>query len=551
MISLMAYALLTGALLGLASLLSDRIMAELGWARRGVWLVALLASVVLPAWSVWMPGPGVVEPGEGIPFAFDFMPGVVPVVFANAVTGAISESWLTLPDWDTFDYPLAVVWTAMSALVLALLCATGFGLYRSLSRADTISVGNQEIVLSDRLGPAVVGFFKPRIVLPRWIAHADAKFRLLVLTHEREHIAARDQLMLLGALLLVACMPWNPVLWWQLKRLRAALEIDCDARVIRRGTDRVDYSNALLSVRQRSERVPFGAVALTEPASQLEQRIRIMLQKARRLSVSRIGIRAATVFSLVVVAFAVEAPLAQQSDGDDGRADGRAVVPTIRTTVYEQLNEAQTCVEAGDIGCARAWLESVSQLDLNEYERAQYWNFMAFVAFEGGDSEAALDAYENVLAQENIPQGLREQVLRSAGALYASSGRHEEAYEKLNQLLELRGIAQVPGLGGAAVSDDEYLPIVNIAPVYPPRAAARGLEGYVIVSFTVSTTGSTEDVVVVESSSTLFERAAIEAASKWKYKPRIVDGQPVAVPGVVNRINFELEPEPRNSEPEA
>jgi len=94
---------------------------------------------------------------------------------------------------------------------------------------------------------------------------------------------------------------------------------------------------------------------------------------------------------------------------------------------------------------------------------------------------------------------------------------------------------------GFAVSDGEYLPIVKVAPIYPQRAAARGLEGYVIVSYTVTSDGSTRDVEVIESTSTLFERAAVDSALKYKYKPRIIDGTPVEVAGVTTRIEFVLE----------
>ena len=93
---------------------------------------------------------------------------------------------------------------------------------------------------------------------------------------------------------------------------------------------------------------------------------------------------------------------------------------------------------------------------------------------------------------------------------------------------------------GFGISDGEYLPIVKVAPVYPARALSRGLSGYVLVEFTVTTNGSVRDVFVVESSSTLFERAASEAALKFKYKPRVIDGTAVEVPGVRNRITFEI-----------
>lgn len=94
---------------------------------------------------------------------------------------------------------------------------------------------------------------------------------------------------------------------------------------------------------------------------------------------------------------------------------------------------------------------------------------------------------------------------------------------------------------GFGISDGEFLPIVKVAPVYPTRALAKRLEGYVLVEFVVTQTGSVKDVVVLESTADLFERPAIEAALKFKYKPRIVDGVAVEVRGVRNRIVFEME----------
>ncbi len=56
--------------------------------------------------------------------------------------------------------------------------------------------------------------------------------RAIALAHEREHIMARDRLLSLFALVLLIVMPWNPALHWQVRRLRLAIEVDCDARVV-------------------------------------------------------------------------------------------------------------------------------------------------------------------------------------------------------------------------------------------------------------------------------------------------------------------------------
>ena len=99
----------------------------------------------------------------------------------------------------------------------------------------------------------------------------------------------------------------------------------------------------------------------------------------------------------------------------------------------------------------------------------------------------------------------------------------------------------IGGPGGMNIAEGDYLPIVRVAPVYPARALSRGLEGFVDLSFTVTTTGTVKDPIVIQSTSSLFERAAIRAVLKFKYKPRVVDGVPVEVPGVKTRITFMLE----------
>ena len=99
----------------------------------------------------------------------------------------------------------------------------------------------------------------------------------------------------------------------------------------------------------------------------------------------------------------------------------------------------------------------------------------------------------------------------------------------------------IGGPGGMNIAEGDYLPIVRVAPVYPARALSRGLEGYVDLSFTVTSTGTVRDPIILFSSSSLFERAASRAVLKFKYKPRVVDGVPVDVSGVKTRITFLIE----------
>jgi len=99
----------------------------------------------------------------------------------------------------------------------------------------------------------------------------------------------------------------------------------------------------------------------------------------------------------------------------------------------------------------------------------------------------------------------------------------------------------VGGIGGFNAAEGEYLPIVKVAPIYPNRALTRGIEGHCIVEYIVTRNGTTKDPKVVECTSSLFANASIKASAKFKYKPRVINGQPIDVPGVMHKITFELE----------
>lgn len=99
-------------------------------------------------------------------------------------------------------------------------------------------------------------------------------------------------------------------------------------------------------------------------------------------------------------------------------------------------------------------------------------------------------------------------------------------------------------IGGASISitDGEMLPLVNVTPTYPTRAASRGIEGWCQVKFTVTETGGVSDVVVVDAEPAgIFDSSSIRAAEKFKFQPKVVDGQGVAVPNVQYVFRYQLE----------
>jgi protein TonB len=100
----------------------------------------------------------------------------------------------------------------------------------------------------------------------------------------------------------------------------------------------------------------------------------------------------------------------------------------------------------------------------------------------------------------------------------------------------------IAGTGGMSASDGEYLPIVKVAPIYPRRAQSRGIEGYCIIEYVVTKSGAIRDPQAVDCQpSGMFERASLKASLKFKYKPRVVDGEAIEVAGVQNKFTYELE----------
>ncbi|MEM7468909.1 MAG: TonB family protein [Pseudomonadota bacterium] len=110
----------------------------------------------------------------------------------------------------------------------------------------------------------------------------------------------------------------------------------------------------------------------------------------------------------------------------------------------------------------------------------------------------------------------------------------------------IHDIPEIKPEGGSPINlnlvDGNHLALTTIAPVYPERAKRRGIEGYVILQFTIAKNGSVIDPIVVESApSGVFDKAAVNAVLKFKYKPKVENGMALEVYGVQNKFTFELD----------
>jgi protein TonB len=150
------------------------------------------------------------------------------------------------------------------------------------------------------------------------------------------------------------------------------------------------------------------------------------------------------------------------------------------------------------------------------------------------DTEAESRRDEKVELEEPPPPPEMPQIAFSASSINNNVATLTPLVDPNSALSRLRLTAG---------SDTDTIPLVRINPEYPPRALARGLEGYVVVQFTITETGTTKDITVVESSSSVFEDAAVRAVERYRYNPKIEGGVPVERVGIRVQLVFELSDE--------
>jgi beta-lactamase regulating signal transducer with metallopeptidase domain len=301
----MAYALVIALLVSCAALIAERIAILRRLQSRWIWVMALLLSLGLPLLLAWNGARPSARPAITL---VKLAAQEVPPMYEQSPIAWVGGDNAVVVRRGGLDTWLLAGWLAMSVLALATLSMGWMQLRRRLRSAVNREVDGAAVTITHDIGPAVVGIIRPRIVIPSWLLQADPATRELTLAHEREHVRAQDIRVLGGALLVAVLLPWNLPIWWQLRRLRFAIEVDCDARVLRAGQSRSTYSTVLLTVATRLVPLRTAAAGLSESGSSLEKRIRIMhapLRTRWRLLAAFLGTCSV---ALIAVAANVTAP---------------------------------------------------------------------------------------------------------------------------------------------------------------------------------------------------------------------------------------------------
>lgn len=282
------YVNVVGALLGFVGLLVERALPA-GFARRWVWCLLIPMSMVLP---------GLYRANHSMSVLDMFSTG-------DSGTAASGASWWQrIESWDPL---ISRGWALASLLVLAVGVANVLRVaylvygarFRGASSASVVD--GVPVVVTDSLGPATVGLWRSRVLLPQWVLALPRAQRQYVVRHEDEHRRAHDAHLLFVASLTLVLLPWNAALWWQLRRLRLAAEIDCDNRVVSALGDAKAYGTLLLTIAQATRGGPRLQPALLGGVGMLERRLRALLAPTPPRDVQRFLVPAMAAALLVLV----------------------------------------------------------------------------------------------------------------------------------------------------------------------------------------------------------------------------------------------------------
>jgi beta-lactamase regulating signal transducer with metallopeptidase domain len=301
MLAWMLYVIMVSLLLSVGAFLAERAARLKRVGTRWIWMTAIVASLVLPTI--------ITSVSFELPDVFGESASSKYVALRQATSQHLSPAvWITgsaePATWRSSNDLVKRVWLGVSIAMLLALVASGAQLFLRKRHWRRETVAGASVLVTSDVGPAVVGLLRPKIAVPRWVTMALPSHQAAVIAHEQSHLEARDPQLFTLALALLVFMPWNLPLWWQLRRLRYAIEIDCDARVLKGGVDPAHYGETLIVVGERQSAYVGAVAAMSESKSFLEERIEHMIRKPVRWR--RLGAATLASFSIALTALAAQ-----------------------------------------------------------------------------------------------------------------------------------------------------------------------------------------------------------------------------------------------------
>ncbi len=553
----MLYCIAVSLLLGLAALALEHGLRVRDWPVRWPWLVSLATSLILPVVGWLAPPSG--GASSALSVSSQSPPTVIELLPIQSSFASVDGQFSVLKQLDNL---LLGFWLFSSLVVLAGLVVLLIRMHRSRGNWRTEMVAATPVLISRCTGPAVVGFLRPQIVLPEWVLARDEETRRVVVEHESEHIRAGDPYLLLVAIAALLVMPWNVALWWQIRRLRLAIEVDCDARVLRRQPDVRRYGRLLLEVGQLAAGGHPALAAFSEPRSFLERRIRIMTRsKLRTTWPYAMGFT--TVGTLLMVA-ACETPqpasVGPLGGGEARLSDTTAlskddpVTLTIAPHGQYALNGQPVPLHQLEQRLQGVYTSRSGERVLHVKTREGIVGYDVVVATNAA-RQAGVRRISGVAAvADNDTPGAPvverrwEQVLSPLDTTGMRT-RSDTALQAVEHRSSTRNVAPRPGIPAAdttppSLTQESRRSLAALLQrEYPQLLRAAAVEGEVVVDFVVDEQGTPRGIKVVRASHEAFGEAAVKVLGQARFNPARV-GTRTVVKRLQLPIAFKLSSRP-------
>jgi TonB family protein len=380
-------------------------------------------------------------------------------------------------------------------------------------------------VSRDTAMPLVCGMLRPVIVLPQAARSWPAERLRIVLAHESMHVERRDTLtQFLGQVARAVYWP-NPLAWWALARMRAESERAADDGVVSVGDTRMEYAGHLVEIVRAAEgrAAHQGAIAMARK-SLLEERLRALMNpRANRRGVS-MGMGAAAGLAVVVLLTplaALKAPAQTAGGAISGvvRGPGGVAVAKANVKVTRQEGGTVEFTRSGEQGGF-----SLAPLPEGSYELT--------ITAEGRPTVIARDI--------KVGAGQPAHLEFTLGA--AAEAAAPPAEPKRREVVPAGGLSEAPLRINVGGNVQQANLVTKINPVYPADCKKERVEGSVLLKAVIGKSG---DVLQLEPVNRLVDQrlvdAAILAVQGWRYRPTLLNGNPVEVSTQV-MVNFTLAP---------
>ena len=534
--------------------------------RYQVWLLTMIAVAILPLCPAL---------ATFIPVQRSAMEPLNYIVDLPAAVGIAAEPVAIVQPVSTFRIVFILVWSSGFLLSFARLCSSWWKMHGIRKRAWQTKLAvlpHVSVDLSrDIASPVLSGIWRPRILLPADIAiwTTEDEQRGIIL-HEAAHRERRDHYAILLQRIFEAVFFFHPLVRYASRQLALERELACDAEVLRAGADSVAYADVILKVAERGVHERHGLQpAFNSSRKILERRIEMILNAQHSwISNSSWHRRIVTIALFAITAVigvliprvevtawtapprfeptlqAIAAPIfthpTQPPRPRQAQTAPPAQTPPVSTRLGAILGTALD-VSGAVIPGVRATLtgpQGVISVVSNQIG-----------AFTFGDLQpgryrldAFLPGFAPFTLTLDVTAGtiLRPNVMLSLAAVNTTV---EVSAQRPTQVVTPPATPNPSTVRPLPirVGGDVAAPVLvtQTRPVYPATSRASGIEGNVLISATIDKTGSVVNPKVVSRVDAELVAAALEAVQQWRYKPAMLNGQPVEIVSVIT-VSFSL-----------